>query len=100
MKAIMKADRYGTAMTPLAAMPEKEREELTRSFSKLPETERLIIARDNPALYGYLKRQQQRSAGGNKDIAEIRGILDEFTPYYMDFLLTYFNLLEYDDYLC
>lgn len=99
MKATMKADRYGTVMTPLAAMPERERDGLVRSFAKLSETERLIIARDNPVLYGDLKRQQ-RAAGGNKDIAEIRGILDEFTPYYMDFLLTYFNLLEYDDYLC
>ena len=95
----MKADIHNNVISPLAYMPEKERKELTRSFSKLPETERLILARDNPALYGYLKRQQQRSEG-NKDIAAIRGILDEFTPYYMNFLLTYFNLLEYDDYLC
>lgn len=94
----MKADIHNNVISPLAYLSERERGEVVRNFFKLPETERLILARDNPALYGYLKRQQRSE--GNKDIAEIRGILDEFTPYYMDFLLTFFNLLEYDDYLC
>ena len=68
-------------------MPEKERKELTRSFSKLPETERLVIARDNPALYGYLKRQQRSIEVGvdDKDVSEIISEIKSYLLEVFDF---------------
>ena len=89
MKATMKADRYGTVMTPLAAMPERERDGLVRSFAKLSETERLVIARDNPVLYSDLKRQQ-RSIELDVDNTNVSEIISEIKSY----LLEVFSLQE------